>query len=218
MKEYGFYLAGIPEDENDMVFASALSKSKRDLIRRLEGMARGKKYTKRMAAVSCIMLSMLAMVPSYAASEGMAQMNERWIEETTIEREHESVDYDALELHGHVTDDPDVLEIDLSEEGTAALSTNVSLDYTIKPMTRILYKWQNMKSGDVVAVITNCSDSSIVYRIGIRDKDGVMEYRQGTGSQNHMFTIDTDGEYTVYVENRSSSKSMQVTGRASYPN
>lgn len=218
MKEYGYYLAGIPEDENDMVFASALSKSKKDLIRRIEGMARGKKYTKRMAVVSCVILSMLAMIPSYAASENMAQMNERWIEETTIEREHEPVDYDALELHGHVTDDPDVLEIDLSEEGTAALSTNVSLDYTIKPMTRILYKWQNMKSGDVVAVITNCSDSSIVYRIGIRDKDGVMEYRQGTGSQNHMFTIDTDGEYTVYVENRSSSKSMQVIGRASYPN
>ena len=36
-------------------------------------MERGKKYTKRMAVVSYVMLSMLAMIPSYAASESMAR-------------------------------------------------------------------------------------------------------------------------------------------------
>ena len=218
MKEYGYYLAGIPEDENDMVFASALSKSKKDLIRRLEGMARGKNCTKRMAVVSCVILSMLAMIPSYAASENMAQMNERWIEETTIEREHEPVDYDALELHGHVDDDPDVVEIDLTEDGVEPVSALVTLDRTINPMTRVVYRYQNMNAGNVIAVIANCSDSSITYRIGIRDEDGIVDYRQGTGSQNHMFTIDKAGRYSVYVENRSSSKSMKVTGSAMYPN
>lgn len=218
MKEYGYYLAGIPEDENDMVFVSALSKSKKDLIRRLEGMARGKKYTKRMAVASCIMLSMLAMVPSYAASEGMAQMNERWFEDTVIEREHEPVDYDALELHGHVDDDPDVVEIDLTEDGVEPVSALVTLDYTINPMTRVVYRYQNMNAGDRIAVIASCNDSSIVYRIGIRDEDGVVDYRQGSGSQDHIFTIDKAGRYAVYVENRSSSKSMKVTGSATYPN
>ena len=216
MKEYGYYLAGIPENEDDMVFASALSKSKKDLIRRLEGMAKGKKYTKRMAVVSCLSLSMLAMIPSYAASEGMAQMNERWIEETNVERAVEAIDYDALELHGHVTDDQEVVEIDLSEEGIEPVSTLVSLDYTINPMMRILYQWQSMNAGAKIAVMANCNDSSIVYRIGIRDEDGVLDYRQGSGSLDHVFTIDAAGEYTVYVENRSSSKTMQVTGSATY--
>ena len=132
-------------------------------------MAKGKKYTKRMAVVSCLSLSMLAMIPSYAASEGMAQMNERWIEETNVERAVEAIDYDALELHGHVTDDQEVVEIDLSEKGIEPVSTLVSLDY-----------------------------------------------RQGSGSLDHVFTIDAAGEYTVYVENRSSSKTMQVTGSAIY--
>ena len=218
MKEYGYYLAGIPEDENDMVFASALNKSKKDLIRRLEGMARGKKYTRRMAVASCAILSVLAMIPSYAASESMAQMNERWIEETVIEREVEPVDYDALEFHGHVDDDPEIVEIDLTEEGVEAVSALVTLDRTINPMTRGVYRYQNMNAGDVVGVIAKCSDSSIVYRIGIRDEEGVITYRQGTGSQNHMFTIDKAGRYAVYVENRSSSKSMTVTGSATYPN
>lgn len=218
MKEYGYYLAGIPEDENDMVFASALSKSKKDLIRRLEGMARGKKYTKRMAVVSCMTLAMLAMIPSYAASEGMARMNERWIEETTIGRELETVDYDALEIHGHVTDDPDVVEIDLTEEGVAPASALVTLDRTINPMTRVLYRYQNMNAGNKIAVIASCSDSNIIYRIGIRNKAGNFDYIQGSGSMDHVFTIDKEGEYTVYVENRSNSKSMTVTGSATYPN
>ena len=218
MKEYGHYLARIPEDENDLFFASALSKSKKDLIRRLEGMARGKKYTKRMAVVSCMTLAMLALIPSYAASEGMAQMNERWFEDTVIEREVEPVDYDALELHGHVDDDPEVVEIDLTEDGVEPVSALVTLDRTINPMTRVVYRYQNMNAGDVIAVIANCSDSSITYRIGIRDEDGVVDYRQGSGRQNHMFTIDKAGRYSVYVENRSSSKSMTVTGSATYPN
>ena len=218
MKEYGYYLAGIPEDENDMVFASALSKSKKDLIRRLEGMARGKMYTKRMAVASCVMLSMLAMIPSYAASESMAQMNERWIEETAIGRELEAINYDVLELHGHVTDEPNVVEIDLTEEGIQPVSALVTLDRTINPMTRVVYRYQNMNAGNKIAVIASCSDSSIVYRIGIRDKAGNFDYIQGSGSLDHVFTIDEAGEYTVYVENRSSSKSMNVTGSATYPN
>lgn len=218
MKEYGYYLAGIPEDEDDMIFASALSKSKRDIIRSIEGMAKGKKYTKRMAVASCIVLSMLAMVPSYAASEGMAQMNERWMEKTVIEREHEPVDYDALELHGHVTDDPDIVEIDLTKDGVEPAGALVTLDYTINPMTRVLYRYQNMNAGDKIAVIANCSDSSITYRIGIRGEEGVVDYVQGSGSQSHIFTIDMTGRYAVYVENRSNSKSMTVTGSAMYPN
>ena len=85
-------------------------------------------------------------------------------------------------------------------------------------MTRILYQWQSMIVGDQIAVMANCSDSSIVYRIGIRDKDGVVDYRQGSGNQSHIFYIDVSGDYTVYVENRSSTKTMRVTGRVSYPN
>ena len=145
-------------------------------------------------------------------------MNERWFEDTVIEREVEPVDYDAMELHGNVGDDPEVVEIDLTEEGVAPVSALVTLDRTISPMTRVVYRYQNMNVGDVIGVIANCSDSSITYRIGIRDEDGVVDYRQGSGRQNHMFTIDKAGRYSVYVENRSSSKSMTVTGSATYPN
>ena len=77
-------------------------------------------------------------------------------------------------------------------------------------------RWQEMKKGDQIMASAKCSDSSIVYRIGIKDSDGGLTYAEGSGSLSHIFTIESDGKYTVYVENRS-NKSMQVTGRASYP-
>lgn len=46
-----------------------------------------------------------------------------------------------------------------------------------------------------------------------KKKSGEMTYRDGKGELQHIFTVNTDGEYAVYVENRN-SKSISVTGRA----
>lgn len=216
MKEYGLYLAGMPDDNNDMIFASALCKSKKDLFRRLEGMVRGKKHKKRTVAASCLILSMLAVIPSYAASEGVARMNEKWIAETEVATEVEAVDYHALEKTAKASEDESVEEIDLTLEGEVIpLSTEVTLDYTIKANTRVLYNWWELKKGKTVFVSAKCNDSSITYRIGIKDSDGNMTYKEGNGNMNHIFTVSSDGKYAVYVENRSNT-SMQVTGWARY--
>ena len=47
MKEYGNYLLGMNESQDDMIFSSALCKSKKDLFRSLKGMVRGKSCTKK---------------------------------------------------------------------------------------------------------------------------------------------------------------------------
>lgn len=217
MKEYGFYLSGMPDGNDDGIFVSALCKSKKDLCRRLEGMVKGKKYKKRTVIVSCIALSMLAVIPSYAASEGMARLNEKWIAKTEVEIEAEEIDYRAMECTSTVSQEEEVQEIDLTMENEATpFSTEITLDHTINANTRVLYRWQEMKTGDTVLVSAKCSDSNIVYRIGIRDSEGVLTYKQGSGSMAHIFTIPSDGKYTVYVENRSGT-SMQVTGWARYP-
>lgn len=70
----------------------------------------------------------------------------------------------------------------------------------------------------MIAVIVNSADSSISCRIGMREMSGVVDYVDGSGNKSHIFTIDSAGEYTVYVENRSSSKTLEVTGSAMYPN
>lgn len=218
MKEYGLYLAGMQEGSDDMIFASALYKSKKDLFRRLEGMVKGKKYRKSTAIISCFILAMLSMIPSYAASEGMAKVNERWIAETEVLVEEEEVDYRAIEKTDTVSATENIEEIEVATENTVGvLSTEVRLESTINSNTRVLYGWQYMQAGDVVFVYANCSDSGIVYRIGIRDSKGNLRYQEGNGSLDHVFDISTDGDYTVYIENRS-NKSAQVTGYAIYPN
>lgn len=216
MKEYGYYLSGMEDSGDDMIFVSALCKSKKNLFRRLEGMVRGNKCRKRTAVVSCIVLSMLAVIPSYAASEGVARENEKWIAKTEVATEVKEIDYRAMESTSTVAEEKGVEEIVLTVDNeTIPFSTEITLDYTIKANTRILYRWQDMQEGDTIHVSAKCSNSSIVYRIGIRDSAGNLSYRQGSGSMSHIFEIPSDGEYTVYVENKSST-SMQVTGWARY--
>lgn len=218
MKEYGLYLCNMDENYDDLVFVSALCKSKRDLFRRLESMAECKKYKKWIAMVSCMLLLLVSVVPSYAASEGIISLNENWIDNTEVENEAEQIDFKSIEVKGIVQDDEHITEIDLSADNSAySLNAEVSLDYTVRANTRVLYRWQEMQAGDQVFVTASCSDSSIVYRIGIKNNNNTVRYIQGTGTLSHIFETDEDGEYTVYVENRSST-AMAVTGRASYPN
>lgn len=218
MKEYGLYLSGMDENQNNMVFSSALCKSNKDIFRRLEGMVKGEKYKKWTAVISCLILSFLATVPSYAASEGMARLNEAWIAETEVATEESAIDFEKLEKTEYAALDEGIEEIDLTlEDGIAPLSVAITLDNTISPNTRLLYSWQEMQEGDKVFVSANCSNGNIVYRIGIRDYSGHLTYVEGSGSLDHIFTIASDGKYTVYVENRSDT-SMKVTGSASYIN
>lgn len=217
MKEYGYFLSGMADMEEDMIFVSALCKQKKDLFRRLEGMVKGKKSKKRTVIVSSLILSVLAVLPSYAATETIARETEQWLAQTEISEEVEVIEYKDLETNEMTTVDDEIFEIDLTEtEYEQPLSTLVNLDQTIASKTRVIYRWQEMKNGDAIAVIAKCEDSSVTYRIGIKNSAGNMIYKQGTGSINHIFTIDSEGKYSVYVEN-TSSKSMKVTGSAMYP-
>lgn len=216
MKEYGEYLSGMKGSQDDMIFVSALCKSKKDLFRRLEAIVRGKGYTKKIAVISCLILAMIATIPSYAAAEGVARMNETWMADTAEEIELESIDYSALEVTGHVSEEPNVEEIDLTlEQEILPFSTTVSLDRTINANTRVLYRWQSMQAGDQITIAAQCNDSSIVYRIGVRDSAGKLTYIQGSGNISHVFTIQASDSYTAYVENRSNT-AMKVTGSATY--
>lgn len=180
-------------------------------------MVRGNKYRKGTAVVSCMVLSMLAVIPSYAVSEGAARANEKWIAKTEVATEVEEINYRAMESSSTVAEEKGVEEIDLTVDNeTIPFSTEITLDYIIKANTRILYRWQDMQEDDTIHVSAKCSNSSIVYRIGIRDSAGNLSYLQGSGSMSHIFEIPSDGKYTVYIENKSST-SMQITGWARYP-
>ena len=109
------------------------------------------------------------------------------------------------------------MEVDLTTDGVQTLSPYVVLDGTINPKHRVLYQWQDMEVGDVIAVIVNCADKFPVYHIGIRDVEENLTYVEGSGKLYHIFTRTTAGRYTVYVENRS-NVAIDIAGNATYPN
>ncbi len=214
MKEYGAYLSGVEITKEDKVFLSGLGSSENEIVWRIEAMARGKKHKKWVAVVSCMVFSIISVVPSYAAAEGIARANEAWIEATEVAVKEELIDWSAFEETGVVTED--VVEVDLTTNRVQTLSQLVELDRTINPKHRVLYQWQDMEAGDVISVVVNCADKFPVYHIGIRDVDGNLTYVEGSGKLNHMFVITTAGGYTVYVENRS-NVAIDIAGSAMYP-
>ena len=216
MKEYGLYLSGMDEGQDDMIFISAMCKSKKDLFRRIEGMVRVKKCKKWVIAVSSIYLIIMSAIPSYAAAESIAYMNGQWISKTEVSME-ESLQKPLVEMTGHVNDEK-VTEIDVSDEVEWTVyrsSATVSLDRPIGANTRVTYGARTLQAGDKVTITAMCSNSSIVYRVGIRDNTGHLTYVQGSGTITHTFTIQSNGSYAAYVENRS-NQSMTVTGAATY--
>lgn len=161
---------------------------------------------------SCLLI--FSVIPSYAASEAMAQIHEKWMRKTETAVEEEAVDYASLEEYSHVSNDKNIVEEGMLEpDDTEAFGSEISLDKTIKGNTRQLYAWKNLKKGDVVFVIVKCDDQDVTYRIGLKKDTGELTYRDGKGELSHIFTVNADGEYAVYVENRN-SKSISVTGRA----
>ena len=160
---------------------------------------------KWMIAVSCMTLVFASSIPTCA-------------EASTSSAEVTAQELPVLqEMTSHVNDD-DLLEIDLSNNAESAQTRanfTVTLNTTISANTRVSYVSHTMDGGDRVVVSAQCTDSSIVYRVGIRDQAGNITYVQGSGTINHSFTIPAYGKYAVIVENRS-NKAMTVTGAATY--
>ena len=48
--------------------------------------------------------------------------------------------------------------------------------------------------------------------MGIQEPDGTLRYVQTSGSVNHTFAVDEDGQYRVYVQNISTSHYVYVSG------
>ena len=179
-------------------------------------MIRRTNYKRIIALLCCVAMSIISVIPSYAATESIANMSERWIEDTELLVEDTST---ALVEHTATTFDDNVIEIDISpEDGVVPYGTSVTLDYTIKANTRVTYRWVDMEVNDRIMVTVSCSNTSASFAAGIRDNAGNLRYvNSSNGSVDHIFVINADGEYSVYIQNKGNSP-IQVTGTAYYAN
>ncbi|MDO4331254.1 MAG: M56 family metallopeptidase [Eubacteriales bacterium] len=218
-KEYGYFLAGLADNNFSNMSSIALCESEKAVIRRIETMAKMgnvSRPTKWKVALSCLGLIAMSLIPAGTASAQAvkAQEDEIKVAEAVVDKENTANVEDSGEILQGIAD-PDVEEIDLTG-GPAARSKSVILDGTIKANTRMVYGYHNMVVGDSITISANCSDSSITYRIGIKNRTtNTIYYVEGTGNLDGKFSIPEDGSYTAFVENMTGS-SMNITGTAHY--
>ncbi|MCM1182021.1 MAG: M56 family metallopeptidase [Roseburia sp.] len=217
-REYSECLAGFSDGGFVNAFTISLVGTKSQTIRRIMMMSKVKQLTKPskwVIAVSCLALTAVALAPVSVAFAKSAELQETMV--AAEEDDFLGGSDPSVETTGGIMayDDGSVEEIELNPD--IELYTDVvTLDNTIPADQRVLYHYRSMKAGDSITIASNCKDSSITYRIGIKNRDkNYIIYQDVSGLANYTFSISEDGVYSAFVENRSDVE-MKVTGSATY--
>ncbi len=221
-KEYAALLALQTSPNLYLPGISAFAEAKKDVIRRIEIMAKEKKFKhmkKRAMAAGCACLLGISLVPSLAFASTAARLQEAWMrmEETSTEEESQEWSDDwsdeSIEICG--TDDDGVMEVYMSDMDNKTKSSN-TFEETVSKNTRQLFVSVQMSAGESILISADCEDKNITYRIGIKNMDtGTLTSISGQGLLIHTFTIKSGGNYAAYVEN-SSNRSAHIKGFISY--
>lgn len=216
-KEYGYFLVNMTDNEFGCMPLTALCESKNTIMGRLQMMTQAKKFKKpkKLAVVvTCVGLGVTSLIPSGIVSARVIAAEENRIYATEVEHRYVMED---LENSGEVKTgiaDGNVTEIDLSKD--ISERSTVSIDSRIEKITRTLYQYKKMTSGDKVIILTSCENENAVYRIGVKNEDtGELSYVEGKGVSTFTYSVTADGNYSAYVENRS-SQVIAVQGSVTY--
>lgn len=217
-KEYAAFLVKLTDQETVNAYTLALTRNKNQTIRRIQKMVTAKRFEKPrkwLIGLSGICLAALALIPATAVSAETAKLQEDWIREEEVVTIAEPQDFSDASIEEHRYYDGDVVEMDGSHE-TDLHSSTVDLTQTIKANTRYLYQYKSKSKGESISILADCDDSSVTYRIGIKNKEtGDMVSVSGSGTLCHEFKISESGTYTAFVENNNNFQ-IKVSGLAVY--
>lgn len=216
-REYSECLAEFSDGGMANTFTTSLVGTKSQTLRRIMMMSKVKQLTKTskwVIAASCLALTAAALAPVSVVVAKGAQMQEQAVaaEEVALcSADAFAAAYEEVLCY----DDGSVEEIELNA-GIQPYTDIVDLGSTLADGKRILYHYRSMKSGNSIGISVNCNDSSVTYRIGIKNRDkNYIKYVDVSGAASHTFSIDEDGVYSAFVENNS-GKEISVSGSANY--
>lgn len=217
-KEYAAFLVRLTDKEAANAYTTALTENKNQTIRRIEKMAATKSFVKPkrwMTGISCVGLAVMSMIPATAVSAEAARLQEGWMRAEEVETIAEPQNHwdPMIEEHGY--DDGSVAEIDGSQD-TVPHSSKVDLEETINANTRYIYQYKDESAGDFISIVTLCADSSVTYRIGIKNKEtGALTSISVTGRSTNEIKVSESGPYSVFVENNNNIP-IKIEGVALY--
>lgn len=217
-KDYSIFLAEMCDDDFSNVTMSALCESKNEVFRRIQIMAKQDtiaRVGKFVAITSCMILTIIALLPTYLISASAANMQSdamRNIEDIKLDIENAGYNIEYIGIA-----DDGVTEIMVSQDDIEPYSGLYSLNFTIPVGIRILYKYQRMTTGQLVSTISNCADSNAVYRVGLKNVNNWnARYIEGSGQMSHTFTVFEDDLFCVFVENMMNYP-IDIIGSYIYP-
>lgn len=168
------------------------------------------KLTVKFILAMC-MLGVAAPTVTYASSMATLQIQDKIIESNTkevVETQIEQVEYSVQE--------PLSVDIDLGSLLTRGVNT---VNVTIGPGQTAAFRSFSFKAGSTIIIATLGDPTSERYFAGyyLSSNPSTKTYVvSNNGIANHAFTVPQDGTYTIFFQNRSTSKSIHIKGSVIY--
>lgn len=90
--------------------------------------------------------------------------------------------------------------------------TNYTYSWSVKKNDALRSSPFKASSGDTITVTGLGTPSNITYRMGIVQPDGVRRYVSGSDAMIHKFAVTQTGTYYVYIQNMSTTTTINVAG------
>lgn len=217
--EYIKFLGELEDDNVDESSASSFGGKRSFIERRIKYIMKYKvleKPAKIITALAMAAFILVSLVPSYVFAAEILDLEVNLDDKYIIMREEEYVPFENYleEKHGHASDDPSVTEKYVYEDGIMPFGGAYNIGITVAPNDRMLYSAIWLERNQTVTISVTPDKDYVPYRIGIRSNiDDSLFYVDGTGDMTHIFTIDINDNYNVFIENLG-DEHITVTGYA----
>lgn len=161
------------------------------------------KITAKFILTMC-MLGVAAPTVTYASSMASLQ-----IQDTIIENNTKKIEETQIEQIEYTVQEPLSVDIDLGS--ILARGSNV-VNTTLGPGQTSAFRSFYLKAGSIIMISTFGNPTSERYLAGYELNDNKTYIASSNGIVNHTFTVPKDGTYTIFFQNYSTTKNINIQG------
>jgi hypothetical protein len=196
-------------------------KKEDDLVRRMKLMKKTYRIQKKSKAKAAALVAVMIVASTCSISAATVAVGDAYVKayNATVVDENE-MDIAGLEdIFGELEEYEETgsfaegVTVTVGEVNTKVRS-EPTFSWTIKASAATKTRNFSASSGQTIAVTVSSSSKSANFRAGIIEPDGTRRYViSSSGIAGHVFELDQDGKYSVYVQNMGSS---EITVGGSY--